>query len=128
MSKEVRIAQWKRLAEELKRHVDAAFDDRTLMADYLDGAPDFSDRPKTRGERILELCEQLDADRCGTPEFDSILSEIQHLSAQGISADVAELRKLSKKKRIQDLSEHRYWILRHISHICDIAHNLHHLL
>jgi hypothetical protein len=128
ITKEARVLRWKAMVSELKRHCDAAFNDPVLRHDNPQGRADFSDRPKTRGERILELCDQLDADRYGSPEFDSALSKIQHLAAEGISADVAALKKLSAKKRIPDLSEHRYWIIRHVSHIQTIAHGLHHLL
>jgi hypothetical protein len=98
-----------------------------MRRDCPNGPPDLSDRPQTRGERIVALCKKLDDLPWSSPDFERILAVIEHEAAFGIRADVAELRRLARKKRIKDLSEHRYWIIRHIGHIRQIAGQMHHL-
>jgi len=115
------------LVAELRDHVDAAHADPSLRSDSPNGAPDMSDRRESRGERLIALCDKLDGASWGTSEFDSILAQIGSDAVGDIRSDVAQLKKLSARKRIPDLSEHRYWVARHIGHIRMIAEQLHHL-
>jgi hypothetical protein len=127
MSAERRIATWQKLVAELRDHVDAAHADPALRSDNPHGAPDVSDRHESLGERLIALCDRLDRASWGTSEFDNILAEIGADAVGDIRADVRELKKLSARKRVPDLGEHRYWIVRHIGHIRMIADRLHHL-
>lgn len=127
MSPEHRATTWQQLVEELREHVHAAHMDSTLKRDGLAGPPSVSDRPETRGERILVLCEQLDKASWGTSEFERILSQLGAIAVGEIRADVAELKRLSGRKRISDLADHQYWITRCIQHIRITASSLHYL-
>lgn len=127
MSAELRAASWRRLAEELRGHVAAAHSDPALKRDGPHGDPDVSDRRETLGEQIETLCDKLQNASWGTREFDAILAAINAVAIGDIRSDVAELRALSSRKRISDLSNHQYWIARHIAHIRLIAGRLHHL-
>lgn len=127
MSAERRAATWRKLAEELREHVNAAHADPALRSDNPLGAPDVSDRQQSRGERLTALCDKLDRASWGTREFDGILAQINSDAIGDIRSDVAQLKRLSARRRISDLDEHRYWITRHIAHIRLIADQLHHL-
>lgn len=127
MSAERRAVTWRKLAEELREHVNAAHADPALRLDNPLGAPDVSDRRESRGERLISLCDKLDRASWGTPEFDRILAQISNDAIGGIRSDVVRLKKLSTLKRISDLGEHRYLIARHIGHIRLVADQLHHL-
>ena len=127
LSGERRIAEWRKLVEELNDHVTAAHADVSLRADGVNGRPDLSDRRETLGERIIALCEKLEQASWGTAEFDRILGQISAIAVRDVRSDIAELKRLSSRKRIPDVSEHRYWIVRHISHMRLVADQLHHL-
>ncbi len=118
---------WRELVQKLKQRVDAVAADPVVRRDGPNGPPDLSDRPQTRGERIIDLCKKLDSAPWSSPDFERILAAIEQEAAFGIRADVAELRRLVRKKRIKDLSEHTYWVIRHLSHIREIARQMHHL-
>lgn len=113
--------------EALREHVNAAHADPTLTSDNPLGAPDVSDRRQSRGERLIALCDKLCRVSWGTPEFGRILAQISNDAMGDIRSDVVQLKRLSARKRISDLGEHRYWIARHIAHIRLIADQLHHL-
>lgn len=127
MSAEQRADTWRKLAEELRDHVTAAHADPALRHNGPNGPLQTSSRRETRGERIIALCDKLERASWGTPEFDSVLSGIGALAVAGIQSDVSNLRRLSARKRIPDISEHKYSIARDIAHIRLLANRLHHL-
>lgn len=89
--------------------------------------PHVSDRRQTRGQQIVALCEKLEKESWGTQEFNSILAQIDSIAVGDVRSDVASSKRLSARKRIPDVSEYRYWILRHISHMRTVADQFHHL-
>ncbi len=125
---EQRTTKWQQLVEELRGHVAAAHADPSLK--QADGSPahGVSARKKTRGERILALCDKLGHASWGTQEFDRLLSEIAALGDSNVRSDVAALKRLSSRRRIASLEDHNYWIARHISHMRIVAGRLHHLV
>lgn len=127
MQADRRAEAWRKLVEELRGHVAAAHADPALKRNGPNGHPNVSDRRETRGEKIIALCEQLEKESWGTQEFDGILARIDSIAVGGVRSDVAALKKLSARKRIPDVSEHRYWIVRHISHMRLVADQFHHL-
>ena len=127
MSATHREADWRKLVEELNSDVAAAHADPSLRKIGPGSGPDLSDRRETLGERIIALSEKLEQTSWGTAEFDRILGQISAIAVGDVQSDVAELKRLSNRKRIPDLSEHRYWILKHISHMRLVADQLHHL-
>lgn len=127
MSAARRAASWRRLVDELRDHVTAANVDPELRCDGPNGPADLSDRRETLGERITELCQKLQRASWGTQEFDAVLGTIDSLAIGDVRSDVAELKKLSSRKRIMDMSDHQYWIARHIAHIRLVASRFHHL-
>jgi len=125
-SPERRAQMWRDMVRKLNEQIDRVIDDESLQRQGPNGPPDLADRRPSRGERIKVLCDKLEAAR-GTTEFEAVLSNVEREASSGIRADVAELRRLSRKKRITDLSDHQYWIQRHIEHIRIIADEMHHL-
>ena len=69
MGAERRAETWRKLAVELREHVNAAHADPTLTSNNPLGAPDVSDRRQNRGERLIVLCDKLCRVSWGTPEF-----------------------------------------------------------
>lgn len=125
MSAELRDKTWSELANELRRHVDAAHNDPLLRKDGPDGPPDVSDRPETLGERVGALARQLGNALEGTSEFNQILAEIDSIAVGEVRSDVQQLRSLlSRRRREQD---HDYWVTRHIMHMGQVACQQHHL-
>lgn len=127
MSAEHRRETWRTLVQELRSHVAAAHADDHLKQDGPYGPPNLSDRRQTRGERIIALCDKLERNAWGTPEFEAILARLEAIAVGETRSDVSELKRLSGRKRIPDVDEHHYWIVRHIAHIRLVANQLHHL-
>jgi hypothetical protein len=127
MQADRRIEMWRKLVGELWEHVAAAHADPILKRDCPNGPPDMSDRGETRGEQIIALSEQLEKASWGTREFNGILARIEAIAVGDVRSDVAELKRLSARKRIPNVGEHRYRIYRHISHMRLVADQLHHL-
>lgn len=125
LTAERRDELWSQLANELRRHVDAAHNDPLLQKDGPAGAPDTTDHPQTLGERIGALVEQLENVLEGTPEFNRVLAEIESIAIGDVRSDVQQLKNLLSQRRRKP--DHHYWVARHIIRIQQVARQQHHL-
>ncbi|OZA72536.1 MAG: hypothetical protein B7X77_11550 [Caulobacter sp. 39-67-4] len=106
-----RVKLWAHLSAGLNEDLDRLAADTTL-ADI-----DVSKRRRTRGEAILVACERLDAARDRGGDMLPLARELERVGA-GTDAgfDGRELVRLLSKKRVPDLRQHDYEIVRHIHH------------
>ncbi len=116
---------WRRMAGKLRAMVNAAAADPTLRKDALGGAP-VSGRRESRGERIERLCEELEGKGLSA-RGEAILQTLERERNSTIRSDVHKLRELAEPNRQGDRSQDRYWFLRHVHHMREVASQMHHL-
>lgn len=117
-TQERRDAIWSRIRQELNEGLDA------VLANSQELRRDAGERPETKGERILKLCEAL---RDPRNELVTARQLVFVGAGTDVAADARRLVKLFEKKRVANADAHHAEISRLIYHIEIIASRLHHL-
>lgn len=120
MNQKDRDSLWSDIRQDLDTGLSQILADDGLKVDYIAGV----DRPATRGERILALCEEFNS----TFDHDDVAQKLfREASGTAVGGDVKALQRLLRRKRIADMDAYNYEVQRHIAHIQAVAHHLHHL-
>lgn len=110
-SEEHRAREWAELIEGLRRDIDQlASEDLSATA---------ADRPRSRGEAIVELCDELDAEGHGTLRFEGLVRRFKSIAVHDAAADARTLDRLAKRKKVDP-----YEITRTIYHLKLVAEQL----
>jgi hypothetical protein len=115
---------WTSIAAGLDAGLAAVAADPALQKE---GGADLSDRPQSVGERIIAVCDQLEAvfDRGGS--WETPLAQLSFAaSSTPAQGDSDKLRKLMEKKRIPDYGAWRGEVIGAIWHARSIGHHQHH--
>ncbi|PZX11789.1 hypothetical protein LX81_03866 [Palleronia aestuarii] len=110
-SEEFRTREWTKLIEGLRRDIDQlALQDLTVTA---------TDRPCSRGETIVELCDELDAEGHGTLRFNTLVRRLRSIAVYDTVSDARTLERLAKRKKVDP-----YEITRTIHHLKLVARRM----
>ncbi|MBN9438941.1 hypothetical protein [Bosea sp. (in: a-proteobacteria)] len=116
---------WQRLGAQLKGEIDAVLADPALKRAE---APDLSDRPTTKGERLVKICDELQQALTSGRDADQIAARLEReASGTPVAFDARQIRKLLAKRRISDLAQHQADLYRLVGHARLVAGGLNHL-
>ncbi len=125
MSAARRTETWSRLAMDLRGDLQALASDEAF---WLDNVDRFADRPRTKGERILEICDALDETYKSGGPMDHLAKRLEIEGAGSpVSTDAKQLVRLVGRKRIPNWDAHQSEIVRLVHHTRLIAERLHHM-
>lgn len=111
MSNEERVRLWSRLSKALAEDLERLSSDASLLE------IDLTDRPKTKGELIEEICDRLEVAYDNGGDMQSLALQLERAGAgTAARADGRALSKLLAKKRIPDMAVYRSEIYRLIHH------------
>lgn len=118
-----RMELWQTLAAKLAAGLDAVEADRALRAAAI-----CDDRPQSCGERIEELCHELETALSDGTDLTAILAKLE-LEASGTAAhrDIREMRRLIGMKRVPDYNHWKSEFRYAIAHADRVAGELHHM-